>query len=225
VSVRVVAATNRDLAREVAENRFRQDCFTGSMSFRCGCQRCASAPGTFPRWPLRLRSDTRQRIGRPVAPLTTEDARRLQGYAWPGTCASLQNVIERAVITSVGNRLNLDRAFAGVAPAAPEAAPVAAVDATSSARFKELEEFERNQSPSRSPSRALAHLGEHGAAALLGMNPSTPPLAYEGARGICASRDETPGAEDSRCEISRIARGGNLARGTGRQAGNLLSAR
>jgi transcriptional regulator with GAF, ATPase, and Fis domain len=114
-----------------------------------------------------------QRIGRPVAPLTAEDARRLQGYAWPGNVRELQNVIERAVITAVGNRLNLDRALPEAGPVAREAAPVAAVDAAPIRTLKEMEELERNNLRRALEAAQWRISGEHGAAAMLGMNPST----------------------------------------------------
>src|SRR6185503_16826809 len=143
VNVRVVAATNRDLSREVAENRFRQDLFYRLNVFLLRLPPLRERAGDIPALASAFAQRYAQRIGRSVAPLTTEVARRLQGYAWPGNVRELQNVIERAVITSVGSRLNLDRALPEVAPAAREAAPAVALDAASIRTLKELEELER----------------------------------------------------------------------------------
>jgi DNA-binding NtrC family response regulator len=99
--------------------------------------------------------------------------RRLQGYAWPGNVRELQNVIERAVITAVGDRVNLDRALPEALPAARDAAAVAAVDATPIRTLKELEELERNNLQRALHAAQGRVSGERGAAELLGMNPST----------------------------------------------------
>jgi transcriptional regulator with GAF, ATPase, and Fis domain len=173
VSVRIVAATNRDLAREVAENRFRQDLFYRLNVFPLRLPPLRERGGDIPALAAAFAQRYAQRIGRPVAPLTAEDTRRLQGYAWPGNVRELQNVMERAVITAVGNRLNLDRALPEVAPMAREAAPATAVDAASIRTLKELEELERNNLLRALEASQGRISGEQGAAALLGMNPST----------------------------------------------------
>ena len=172
VNVRIVTATNRDLACEVREGRFREDLFYRLNVF----------PLTLP--PLRERREDiaalaisfarrfAQQIGCSLLPPTAEDLRRLQAYSWPGNVRELQNVMERAVITAADGRLNLDRAL-------PEPKPVALADLneeTTSARIRtsqELEDLERDNLL-----RALAVTqgrisGESGAAALLGINPST----------------------------------------------------
>jgi PAS domain S-box-containing protein len=173
VSVRVVAATNRDLAREVGEHRFRQDLFYRLNVFPLRLPPLRERAGDIPALASAFAQRYAQRIGKSVTALTPDDTRRLQSYAWPGNVRELQNVIERAVITAVGNRLDLDRALPGVAPVVREASPAVAVDATSIQTLKEFEELERNNLL-----RALeaAHgriSGERGAAELLGMNPST----------------------------------------------------
>jgi PAS domain S-box-containing protein len=127
VDVRVLAATNRDLAREVREGRFREDLYYRLHVF----------PLRVP--PLRERREDvavlaaafaerfAQRMRRPLAPLSVADARRLEAYDWPGNVRELQNVIERAVITAVGERLNLERAL-------PEASGVARAGGIGSAQ-------------------------------------------------------------------------------------------
>ena len=107
VDVRLVAATNRDLAKMVAEGKFRSDLFYRLNVF----------PITVP--PLRERTDGiptlvrhftqrfASRMGRKIETIgaTTMDA--LVRYPWPGNVRELQNVIERAVILSVGSELQV----------------------------------------------------------------------------------------------------------------------
>jgi len=111
VDVRVVAATNRDLEAMIHEGKFRQDLYYRLNVF----------PLKVP--PLRERGEDihllartfaerfSARLGRPIAPLSSEDLARLRCYEWPGNIRELQNVIERAVITACEGRLNLDRAL------------------------------------------------------------------------------------------------------------------
>ncbi len=98
VDVRIVATTNRDLAQEVAEGRFRQDLF----------YRLSVIPIRIP--PLRERRDdiamlayrfalkSAKEIGRPFEGLSPATVQLLQDYDWPGNVRELQHAIERAVI-------------------------------------------------------------------------------------------------------------------------------
>ena len=98
VDVRIVATTNRDLAQEVAEGRFRQDLF----------YRLSVIPIRIP--PLRERRDdiamlayrfalkSAKEIGRPFEGLSAATVQLLQDHDWPGNVRELQHAIERAVI-------------------------------------------------------------------------------------------------------------------------------
>ncbi|MFZ1748365.1 MAG: sigma 54-interacting transcriptional regulator, partial [Nitrospirales bacterium] len=110
VNVRVLAATNRDLQKEVQDGKFREDLYYRLNVF----------PIHLP--PLRERGEDvvllantfvqhfAQRMGRTLAPLSPDALGRLTAYHWPGNVRELQNVIERAVITAQNSQLNLDRA-------------------------------------------------------------------------------------------------------------------
>ena len=107
VDVRVIAATNRHLEKEVREGRFREDLWYRLNIF----------PITVP--PLRERCEDIplladyfvklicKRLGKSIAsiPMTVMEA--LQNYHWPGNIRELGNVIERAVINSSGPKLHL----------------------------------------------------------------------------------------------------------------------
>jgi hypothetical protein len=108
VDVRVIAATNRDLATEVARGRFRQDLF----------YRLHVVPLVVP--PLRDRRDdivplarhfVRLISGNRRAPTLAPDAlAALRDYAWPGNVRELRNVIERALAYADGPNDVLTRA-------------------------------------------------------------------------------------------------------------------
>lgn len=108
VDVRVIAATNRDLALEVKRGNFRDDLF----------YRLAVFPITIP--PLRKRREdlpalinyfiTRKcnKYNKAFEQISKADMQRLIDYPWPGNVRELKNVIERSVITSNGSLLKLD---------------------------------------------------------------------------------------------------------------------
>ena len=171
VDVRVLAATNRDLGKAVAEGKFREDLF----------YRLSVFPLTLP--PLRERGDdvvllaeefARQfaaRAGRQLAPLGSDGAARLRAYSWPGNVRELQNVIERAVITARGGQLNLDRALPA-ASAADEGARTLP-EASGVLTTQELARLERDNLRRALEATGWQIAGDSGAARLLGMAPST----------------------------------------------------
>lgn len=173
VDVRVLAATNRDLAAAVKQGTFREDLYYRLNVF----------PIQLP--PLRVRGEDVVRLasafaqrfaakmGRTLAPLTAGDARRLQTYHWPGNVRELQNVIERAVITAEAGKLNLDRAL----PEAPSThqSPAKKADSLPETILsaKALEELERTNILRALDAAKWKVSGEKGAASLLGLNAST----------------------------------------------------
>jgi PAS domain S-box-containing protein len=177
VDVRVVAATNRDLDQCVRAGKFREDLYYRLNVF----------PIRIP--PLRERGDDivllasafvakfAQRLGRKIELLSEDCKRRLKAYAWPGNVRELQNVIERAVITSRDERLNLDRALPEVrAEAFREPRSVEEtiqVASESILQLRDLQQLERKNILRALESTAWRVAGKDGAAALLGMNPST----------------------------------------------------
>ncbi len=107
VDVRVLAATNADLAQMVAEKKFRSDLYYRLNVF----------PITLP--PLRERAEDisllvhffaqkfAQQMKKPIKTIPTETITRLSSYGWPGNIRELQNLIERAVILSRGSALEV----------------------------------------------------------------------------------------------------------------------
>jgi len=161
--VRIIAATNRNLAEEIRGGRFREDLFYRLNVF----------PITLP--PLRQRKEDvlllvnhfvakfNKKIGKKIETVSKDTLSALQEYHWPGNVRELESVIERAVITSQGATLQvLDR----------------------------FETFRRSEEPEGGEVKALVELehdhilhvlkktgwrieGKSGAAVILGLNAST----------------------------------------------------
>jgi PAS domain S-box-containing protein len=168
VNVRVIAATNRDLAREAAENRFRQDLFYRLNVFPLRLPPLRDRPEDIPLLAEAFVRRFARRIGRAPAPLSPENLRRLQSYSWPGNVRELQNVLERAVITAVEGRLNLDRALPEVVsdmPAATPGAPASASESPPIRTLAELETLERDNLRRALEAAQWRIAGERGAAA------------------------------------------------------------
>ena len=125
---RLIAATNRDLAGQVAAGRFREDLY----------YRLNVIPITAP--PLRERQEDivlltacflrrhSLRHNRPTMELTPEVQQRLCAYPWPGNVRELENVIERGVLLSTGDRLELDLPAGNTRPAAEPFADMPTLD-------------------------------------------------------------------------------------------------
>ncbi|HET9845803.1 MAG TPA: sigma 54-interacting transcriptional regulator [Nitrospira sp.] len=173
VDVRVLAATNRDLAKAVKEGRFREDLFYRLNVF----------PLHVP--PLRARGDDivslasafaerfAGKLGRRLAPLSADSACRLKAYNWPGNVRELQNVIERAVITATTDTLNLDRALPEATTSEIVADQPAELTPATIRTAREWEGLERANIVRALESVNWKISGDGGAARLLGMNPST----------------------------------------------------
>jgi PAS domain S-box-containing protein len=161
VDVRIIAATNRNLKREIEQGTFREDLWYRLNVF----------PITVP--PLRQRTEDipllvehfvamyANKFSKTISEITPQTMQQLRNYSWPGNIRELANVIERAVIYTQGNVLNVVDVFeTRDQPASSDA-------------LKSLEQVEREY---------IVHVLEHtswriegarGAAKLLGLNPST----------------------------------------------------
>ena len=111
VNVRVVAATNRDLEKEIKAGRFREDLF----------YRLSAVSVSLP--PLRKHKDDIEPIaehlltgisadtGKRLQGLSPEAAEALRSYPWPGNVRELKNVLGRAAVLSDGNRIEVKDLF------------------------------------------------------------------------------------------------------------------
>ncbi len=167
VDVRIVAATNLDLERAIAERRFREDLYYRLQIFPLRLPPLRERLEDLPRLAASLLSDQARRTGRGGRRVTADGLARLARYRWPGNIRELANVLERATILAprreIGPEfLDVPTGAAGEAPRAPSAGASLA-----------LVEVERDHIR-----RVLALskgkiYGPGGAAEALGLKPST----------------------------------------------------
>ena len=169
VDVRIIAATNRDLAACVKQGTFREDLYYRLNVFAIRVPALRDRAGDVDELARAFLEQFARKAGRTIAALDEAVLARLRAYAWPGNVRELQNVIERGVILSTRGVFDIDRALpeAPRAPAAPAAADGGVLT------LDELAALER-----ANIERALARTagkvsGPAGAAALLGTHPST----------------------------------------------------
>ncbi|MBL8966230.1 MAG: sigma 54-interacting transcriptional regulator [Spirochaetaceae bacterium] len=98
--IRIVAATNRDLDREVREGRFREDLFFRLAVFPLRLPPLRERGGDVVLLADHFAEKIGRRIGKPIARISTPALDLLTSYHWPGNVRELENAIERAVLLS-----------------------------------------------------------------------------------------------------------------------------
>jgi formate hydrogenlyase transcriptional activator len=187
VDVRVIAATNRRLEDEVAAGRFRSDLFYRLNVFPVEVPPLRARREDIPALVEHFIERFGRKFGRRVVGLAPGVRDTLVGYDWPGNVRELQNVIERAMISSPGDKLTIDwelrgHARAGAAVAMRNGAPAVAPAPVSVDRASPtagavsgdtLVEVERQHIIAVLKRTAGVIEGPKGAAKLLDMKPST----------------------------------------------------
>jgi formate hydrogenlyase transcriptional activator len=180
VDVRVIAATNRNLHEAVQASRFRSDLLYRLNVFPIELPPLRERRSDIPQLVAFCLSRFSKRLGKKIDGVSRESMENLVNYPWPGNIRELQNVIERAVVLSVGPTLRLDR----------DLMPVAA--STKGLETPETDAPERRQGDLESPKllltldevdrnhilAALQHTGgvvdgPKGAARILNLHPNT----------------------------------------------------
>ena len=108
VDVRIIGATNRDLRHEVEEGRFRQDLYYRLNVFPISVAPLRERKEDIAALAGRFLETACRRSHLPHPRLTKVALEALNRYDWPGNIRELQNVIERAVITSKGPSLQIE---------------------------------------------------------------------------------------------------------------------
>ncbi|MCZ2155955.1 MAG: sigma 54-interacting transcriptional regulator [Bryobacterales bacterium] len=171
VDVRLISATNRNLMREAAEGRFRQDLY----------YRLSVFPIEIP--PLRERRDdiiplaehflrlAAKKFHHRVPALTKAQVRELEQYDWPGNVRELQNVMDRAAILASRGAfsLHLDQRLGG----SPSPVKLPRARGTGGAYAEDLALEEKGRITAAMREARGKIYGPNGAAALLGLKPTT----------------------------------------------------
>ena len=108
VDVRVLAATNRDLAHDVADGAFRQDLYYRLKVVELNVPPLRDRRDDILPLARVLLADAAVRMGRKIVGLVPSTVDQLLRYEWPGNVRELENAMERAVALARGNRVDLD---------------------------------------------------------------------------------------------------------------------
>jgi formate hydrogenlyase transcriptional activator len=115
VDVRVVAATNQNLATLVGERLFRMDLFYRLNVFPIAVPALRHRPDDIPALVAHFVKRYSQRMGKNVEAISSDDMKALESHAWPGNIRELQNLVERAVILTEGDVLKIPPLPFGIA--------------------------------------------------------------------------------------------------------------
>jgi formate hydrogenlyase transcriptional activator len=107
VDARIIAATNRNLAKAVEDKVFREDLYYRLNVFPIVVPPLRERVEDIPALVWEFVNEFSKSLGKPIESISKESMRQLQLYSWPGNVRELRNVIERAVIISDGPRLTV----------------------------------------------------------------------------------------------------------------------
>ena len=158
INVRVIAATNRDLEQMIADNQFREDLYYRLNVFTIRVPPLRERAEDIPALVWWFVDEFSRALGKRVESIAKEQMLALQRYSWPGNVRELRNAVERAVIVSEGPRLAIQP---------PRTRSVGA------RRALRLEDVEREHIRTVLERTGWRIRGDLGAAALLGLKPST----------------------------------------------------
>jgi len=158
--VRIIAATNRDLEKEVAAGRFRRDLWYRLNIFPISVPPLRERLDDIPLFVRFFVDKYGKWGGKRFDKVSQKTIDMLQRYNWPGNIREFENLIERAVITSPEGNLKID-------------IPVSRAAAVMQKEQKTLTEREREYITDALEDSYWRIEGPSGAARLLGMNPST----------------------------------------------------
>ena len=175
VNVRVIAATNRQLAQEVEEKRFRQDLYYRLNVFPIEVPPLRNRKEDIPLLASTFLTHAQKKLNGPGRELTQAEVVKLQDYQWPGNVRELQNVIERAVISSRFGSVKIDLPVSQVKSGGAFKTLVKNKRDDTNEVLTEQEMLWRNKENIEKALKQTAWkiYGSDGAAVLLGLNPTT----------------------------------------------------
>ena len=178
---RLIAATNRDLDALVNEQKFRSDLYYRLNVFPVRVPALRERPEDIPLLVRHFVQQFSRNMSKAIDTIPSDTMSMLVKYPWPGNIRELQNVIERAVILTKGQTLNVPgddlRGSNGnsVTPTARTQAPIspAGANGASPNMRAELDDAERHKIMAALEQTNWTVAGPNGAAALLGVKRST----------------------------------------------------
>jgi formate hydrogenlyase transcriptional activator len=158
VDVRLIAATHRDLAEDIRKGRFREDLYYRLNVFPIRVPPLRERAEDIPLLVWTFLEELSSRMGKKITQVPRKTMEALQRHSWPGNVRELKNVIEHGAILTTGDTLRV--------PMLDDAAPAGAAQPTLADSERELilRALERTGWRIKGPG---------GAAAALGLNPST----------------------------------------------------
>ena len=173
--VRIIAATNRDLKREVEEGRFREDLYYRLNVFPIEVPPLRKRKEDIPLLAAHFLELNARKLNFPKPKLSHANMNQLQTYDWPGNVRELQNVIERAVITSQSGKLRFDLPTGKASREAPIPIPKGYETGEKSKvlTFEEIRQLDRKNILAALKQTDGKVFGKGGAAELLDTRPTT----------------------------------------------------
>ncbi len=158
VNVRLITATNRDLAEQVRKGSFREDLYYRLRVFPIEIPPLRERVEDIPALTFSFMQEFSTRMGKKITKVSRRAMEALQKHNWPGNIRELRNVIEHSVIVTAGDTLKL--AFMGDSP-------------VRDLQPRTLAEAERQHILKSLESTGWRIKGPHGAARKLDLQPST----------------------------------------------------
>jgi transcriptional regulator with GAF, ATPase, and Fis domain len=158
VDVRIIASTNRDLAKAVREGKFREDLYYRLNVFSITAPPLRDRTEDIPRLVWAFVQDLEGSMGKTIEKIPPKSLDALQKYTWPGNIRELKNLVENAMIISKNKLLKIH----------PPADSTVTVK-----KILKLEDVERNHIKDVLKKTSWRIRGKNGASELLGIKPTT----------------------------------------------------
>jgi transcriptional regulator with GAF, ATPase, and Fis domain len=169
--VRLVAATNRNLAEEVRKGRFREDLYYRLNVFPINLTPLRERKSDIPALAAHFLERACKELNKPIGLMSAEALATLKAYDWPGNVRELQNVVERSVITARDGPIIFEL------PSSPDTAHVSVAPGDAGLDYvrtdEEVRDAERANVLAALNKTRWKVYGRGGAAELLGLKPGT----------------------------------------------------
>ena len=158
VNVRVIAATNRDLVKAVEAGKFREDLYYRLSVFPIEVPSLRQRREDIPKLVWGFIEEFSRTMGKTILTVPEQSMERMTSYEWPGNVREVRNIIERAMIISDGPVLDVEMPSRETAPHSAS---------------RRLQDVEREHITKVARSTGWRIRGQHGAAEILGLKPTT----------------------------------------------------